>query len=168
MNKVQIRIAGLLTAVFVLLTAEMSFAQTMEILRVLNREMLTPEAAIPGAGRKVTLPEHFSIKDSAGMQILILEVRQPNNDRTAFRVIRQEVALDKIKRIVKDINIIFETERNAVITTATDSDGVSDIRTGDLFFLQLSYQEHNEYLAGELIKAFKKAGFTIEKGYWYD
>ncbi|WP_290792182.1 hypothetical protein [Flavihumibacter sp. UBA7668] len=47
-------------------------------------------------------------------------------------------------------------------------DGTASTQTTDLFFLNLSYVKQNEYLAKELIKAFRKAGYEIQKGSWFD
>ena len=137
-------------------------------------------------GEKFEVVKNFSIKDSlltmtavnsegkevgemqTAMKILSIEVKKKSDYGEDFYTEKQEVDLQKIKAVVKDINIIFETEPNAVKITQTKENGEKNIRTSDMFFLQLSYGKQNEYLAEDLVEVFRKAGYTIEKGFWYD
>ena len=85
---------------------------------------------------------------------------------------QQIVALQDITAVTKDIGIFFETAPEKVFVTQSEyfDDGNYKITTGelDLFRTHFTTLRENEYLADELVKAFKKAGYTIEKGYWYD
>lgn len=185
---------SLLTSLL-LLQSLFAFAQTEEIVHILNQELKKEERAqkkdaanYPAESFQVVKP--FGIKDSTltmtvvkedsrtkemvddklvatDLKILSIEVNKKSHDGT-FYVQKQEVDLRKIKAIVKDINVIFETEPDAVVITQTNVKGEPIVRTSDLFFLNLSYDKQNESLADELIKAFAKAGYEIEKGVWFD
>ena len=85
---------------------------------------------------------------------------------------QQTVALQDITAVTKDIGIFFETAPDKVqfIRKEYFEDGnyTKSSTTKDLFRTHFVSLRQNEYLADELIKAFKKAGYKIEKGYWYD
>ena len=49
-----------------------------------------------------------------------------------------------------------------------DGNSIKTSRKTDLFRTHFISLRDNEYLADNLVKAFKKAGYKIEKGYWYD
>lgn len=89
-----------------------------------------------------------------------------------YYLYKQEVALKDITAVTKDIGIFFESAPEKVFVTQSEyfEDGNYKITTGelDLFRTHFTTLRENEYLADELVKAFKKAGYTIEKGYWYD
>lgn len=180
----------LITFLFLLLSV-FTFSQTDEIVKILNRELKNEirtqkKDAKNYYGEKFEVIKNFNIEDSiqtmtvikadgtedglvqTTMKILNLEVRKKNYYGGDYYTEKQEVDLSKIKAIVKDINIIFETEANAVKITRTEENGDKTIRTGDMFFLHLSHEKQNEYLASELIKAFKKADSDIKKGFWHD
>lgn len=162
----------LLTPFFLLLISQTSFSQQQEIVKILNKEL------------KKEISHQFKDPDFSGdtlwvvtpyridSNVLSVTIRKKDPYDGKYYTEKQEIALDKIKSIVKDINVIFEAEGDAVrITqTATDTDGppAAETRYYNLFFLQLSYEKQNEALADKLVKAFKKAGFTIEKRFWYD
>ena len=85
---------------------------------------------------------------------------------------QQIVALQDITAVTKDIGIFFETEPDKVQIIRQeyfeDGNSIKTSRKTDLFRTHFISLRDNEYLANELVKAFKKAGYTIEKGYWYD
>ena len=85
---------------------------------------------------------------------------------------QQIVALQDITAITKDIGIFFETEPDKVQVIRQeyfeDGNYIKTSRKTDLFRTHFISLRDNEYLANDLVKAFKKAGYTIEKGYWYD
>jgi len=110
----------------------------------------------------------YYIKDSLGGKFLTLEIKKQNYYNKTFYTIRQETELSKIKTIVKDINVIFDTEPNAVTITETEENGKQHIYTENMFFLRLSHEKKNDKLGKELVKAFKKSGYTIKKEFWYD
>lgn len=85
---------------------------------------------------------------------------------------QQIVALKDITAVSKDIGIFFETayDKLKVIRYQYYSNGEvqKNIHYDNLlrtYFVSLRDVEH---LAYDLIKAFKNAGYTIEKGSWYD
>lgn len=57
------------------------------------------------------------------MKILSIEVKKKSDYGEDFYTEKQEVDLQKIKAVVKDINIIFETEPDAVKITQTKENG---------------------------------------------
>ena len=85
---------------------------------------------------------------------------------------QQIVALQDITAITKDIGIFFETEPDKVQVIRQeyfeDGNYIKTNRKTDLFRTHFISLRDNEYLADDLVKAFKKAGYKIEKGYWYD
>ena len=85
---------------------------------------------------------------------------------------QQKVALQDIRAVTKDIGIFFETAPDKVTLIRKeyfdDGNFLKSSTTNDLFRTHFISLRQNEYLADELVKAFKKAGYTIEKGYWYD
>ncbi|MFY7665675.1 hypothetical protein [Flavobacterium sp.] len=85
---------------------------------------------------------------------------------------QQIVALQDIKAVTKDIGIFFESapEKVQVIRQEYFEDGnyIKTNRKVDLFRTYFVSLRENEYFAKDLVKAFKKAGYTIEKGYWFD
>ena len=85
---------------------------------------------------------------------------------------QQVVALKDITAVSKDIGIFLETayDKLKVIRYHYYSNGEvqKNIHYDNLlrtYFVSLRDVEH---LAYDLIKAFKNAGYTIEKGSWYD
>jgi hypothetical protein len=100
--------------------------------------------------------------------VLSLTVKKKSYYDNSLYIMRQEVALDNIISIVKDINVIFVTKEDAITVTKTDANGHVSTRSDNLFFLQLSVAKNNESLANAVVKAFKKEGFTIEKSHWFD
>jgi hypothetical protein len=85
---------------------------------------------------------------------------------------QQIAALKDIIAVTKDIGIFFETASDKVILIRKEYYGDGKyIKTNtitDLFRTYFVSLRQNDYLANDLVKAFKKAGYTIEKGYWYD
>ncbi len=78
---------------------------------------------------------------------------------------KQEVDLNKITKLSKDINVIFVTQPDAV---KIYENGIEN-RTYSLFFLQLCCSErYNEIWGRKLIALLKKAGYSIELDNWYD
>jgi len=178
-------------ALFLLLQSFFALSQTSEIVKILNLQ-LKKETKAQKEDRgnynaeKFEVQKNFSIKDSiltitainsegkevgemqTTMKILSIEVKKKSDYGEDFYTERQEVDLQKIKAVAKDINVIFETEPDAVKITQTKENGEKSIRTSDMFFLQLSYEKQNEYLAEYLVEAFKKAKYAIQKGFWHD
>lgn len=115
-------------------------------------------------GENFEVLKNFSIENNR----LSLEVKRKSDNGTEVYTEKQEVDLYKIKQIVKDINIILETEPHAVTITNTKENGEKSVRTTDMFFLHLSYEKQNEFLADDIVEAFQKAGYKLKKGFWHD
>lgn len=85
---------------------------------------------------------------------------------------QQIVALKDITAVSKDIGIFLETayDKLKVISNQYYSNGEvqKTIRYNNLFRTYFVSLRDVEHLAYDLIKAFKNAGYTIEKGSWYD
>lgn len=98
--------------------------------------------------------------------ILVLEL-QKESLIDSYYIEKQEVPLCKITKIVKDGQLLFETDSNAVKVT-TIKDGQTQYFTRSTFYLAIVREKKNEYLSKKIIKAFYKEGFIIEKGFWAD
>lgn len=167
----------------------LSFSQTSEIVKILNLELKKEtkkqkEDSGDNSGEKFEIVKNFIIKDSILMTAINFEGKEVREMQTTMKILsielkkkscggdfyneKQEVDLRKIKSVIKDINVIFETEPDAVKITQIDENGDKSERKSDMFFLHLSYEKQNEYLADDLVEAFKKAKYTIEKGFWHD
>ena len=85
---------------------------------------------------------------------------------------QQIVALQDVTAVTKDIGIFFETAPDKVTLIRKeyfdDGNFLKSSTTNDLFRTHFISLRQNEYLADQLVKAFQKAGYKIEKGYWYD
>lgn len=104
--------------------------------------------------------------------ILVYTTKNYFTNVNGYYLYKQEVALKDIIAVTKDVGIFFESAPEKVLVTQSEyfDDGNYKITTGefDLFRTHFTTLRENEYLADELVKAFKTAGYTIEKGYWYD
>lgn len=140
-----------------------------QIQNILNQQLqneiqarLVDTTAYPG--HKFTLVEKFQIAN----KLLTIEVKRVNPNTGEVYHEKQEVELNKIVGISKDINTILETKPDAVKITYKNAKQVSEIKYSNQFLLYLSYNRQNEYLADDLIAVFKSAGYQIKKGGWYD
>lgn len=161
------------------------FSQTTTITQILQKTLQQENEA-----RKMMYTEVDTLDNDVGLQqmdIDSLEVTEPfiiKNDtlyyttkhhfafENGYYFYQQVVALKDIVAVTKDIGIFFETQPEKVFVTKSEyfDDGNYKITRGelDLFRTNFTTLRQNEYLADQLIKAFKKAGYKIEKGYWYD
>lgn len=117
----------------------------------------------------LTVVEPFAIKN--GILSITTKRKQTlyseNDDKytETYIIEKQEVALNQIVELTKDINVIFVTRPDAVKI----SENGTETRTDDLFFLKLCCSaKYSEIWANELLALFKKAGYTIEMDSWYD
>ncbi len=155
-----------------LLSCFISFSQQTEIVEILNKE-LKKEARLQlknpdFSGDTLWVVTPYRIDSN----ILSVTVRKKGYYDDKYYTEKQEIALHKIRAVVKDINVIFETDPDAVriteVTENADGSPLTETRYYNLFFLHLSTEKQNEALADKLIKAFKKTGLTLEKRFWYD
>ncbi|WP_131726144.1 hypothetical protein [Chryseobacterium sp. Leaf405] len=148
-----------------------SFAQEKEILKILNRELKREvKSQFKSSnfnGDTIKIIEGFSITKD---KILTFTIRKTSPYFNGYQIIKQQVPLNKIKKIGKDIQIILETEKNAVEThfTTFDENPKEQIIHESLFFLYFSSKKENDDLGIELQEAFRKAGYEVQKGNWYD
>lgn len=178
-----------------LLHSFFAFSQTSEITKILNRKLeneirAQSEDTINYYGEKFEVVKTFSIRDSiqqmivtnadgiedrliqTGLKILSYELKHRFCYGGGYQIEKQEVPLDLITAIAKDVQILFETKPNAVKITRTNyyDDGRIENVTdqSDLFFTHLKYERGNEDLGYKVKKLFEKAGYEIKKGDWYD
>ncbi|MFC3159592.1 hypothetical protein SAMN05443633_11375 [Chryseobacterium arachidis] len=149
----------------------MAFAQEKEIVKILNRELKKEvKNQIKSSnfnGDTIRIIEEFSItKDKK----LTFTIKKTSPNFTGYQIIKQEVPLNKILKIAKDLQIILETERNAVSETfiTFNEEKKEEKLQGSMFFVYLTIEKRNEHLGDELQKAFEKAGYKVTKEYWYD
>ena len=165
-------------------SANSIFAQTTTITQLLQKTLQKENKA-----RKMVYTEIDSLGNEIGLNkqdIDSLEVAELaiQNDtlfyttkhhfafEKGYYLDQQIVALQDIIAVTKDIGIFFETAPDKVqfIRKEYFEDGnyIKTSRKTDLFRTHFISLRDNEYLANDLVKAFKKAGYKIEKGYWYD
>ncbi len=130
----------------------------------LNKELKLQKEASYFEADTLIVVEPYKIENN----ILSVTVKKRSYYTKEFYLEKQEIDLDKITSIIKDINVIFETDNDAVKITQTDFEGKITTRNFNLFFLHLSTEKNNEFLAKNIIKAFKKEGYTIENRFWFD
>ena len=166
-------------------SANSIFAQTTTIAQILQKTLQQENEA-----RKMVYTEVDTLGNEIGllqMDIDSLEVTEPfviKNDtlfyttkhhfayEKGYYLEQQIVALQDITAVTKDIGIFFETEPDKVQVIRQEyfeeSNSIKTSKKTDLFRTYFISLRDNEYLADDLVKAFKKAGYKIEKGYWYD
>lgn len=108
-------------------------------------------------GDTLIIVEPFKIEN----KVLSITVKKKSYSDNALFIEKQEIALDKVISIIKDINVIFETESDAVKITQTKLNGDTIETTSHLFFLHLSAVKNNESLAQDIVKSYKKEGYPI-------
>jgi hypothetical protein len=148
-----------------------TFAQEKTILKILNRELKREvKNQVKSSnfnGDTIRIIKEFVITTD---KKLTFTIKKTSSYINGYQIIQQEVPLNKIKKVGKDIQIILETEKNAVETkfTTFDEEPKEQILNESLFFLYLSNEKQNDDLGIELQNAFQKAGYDVQKDYWYD
>ncbi len=149
------------------------YAQEKQLVKVLNkalREEVKVQKKDPGnyCGELFEVVAPYSINGTK----LSVTIKKQLPEEEGYITETHEVVLDSIVHIVKDINILFETWPGAVTVTRhtiyKNAPATTEVFGSALFFLQLCHEKNNEIFADELIKAFKKEGYTIKKSHWYD
>ncbi len=175
--------------VIFLLQSVFVFSQTKEFVRILNKELKKELKRIdknPNA-EKFEVIQFYQLRDSvivmeeyqedpqetrrimqADLKILSVEIKKKNEYTGKFYTEKQEVSLGEIEEIQKDINILFTTQKDAVLVTIIDENGEKEKYRTDLFFLHLREEKNNEDFADELVKTFNETGNFVEKGIWAD
>ena len=161
------------------------FAQTTTITQILQKTLQQENKArqmmyteIDSLGNEIGLnkqdsdslvaTEPFIIKKDS----LFYTIKKEFSMEKGYYLEQQIVALQDIRAVTKDIGIFFETAPDKVQFIRKeyfeDGNSIKTSRKTDLFRTHFISLRDNEYLANDLVKAFKKAGYKIEKGYWYD
>jgi hypothetical protein len=161
------------------------FAQTTTITQLLQKTLQKENKArkmvyteIDSLGNEIGLnkqdsdslvaTEPFIIKKDS----LFYTIKKEFSMEKGYYLEQQIVALQDIRAVTKDIGIFFETAPDKVQFIRKeyfeDGNSIKTSRKTDLFRTHFISLRDNEYLANDLVKAFKKAGYKIEKGYWYD
>ena len=166
-------------------SANSIFAQTTTITQLLQKTLQKENKArkmvyteIDSLGNEIGLnkqdsdslvaTEPFIIKKDS----LFYTIKKEFSMEKGYYLEQQTVALQDIIAVTKDIGIFFETAPDKVQFIRKeyfeDGNSIKTSRKTDLFRTHFISLRDNEYLANDLVKAFKKAGYKIEKGYWYD
>lgn len=166
-------------------SANSIFAQTTTITQLLQKTLQKENKArkmvyteIDSLGNEIGLnkqdsdslvaTEPFIIKKDS----LFYTIKKEFSMEKGYYLEQQIVALQDIRAVTKDIGIFFETAPDKVQFIRKeyfeDGNSIKTSRKTDLFRTHFISLRDNEYLANDLVKAFKKAGYKIEKGYWYD
>lgn len=165
-----------LLSIFILLTFFGFFsanAQESKVVKILNRELGKEAKArlkdIQNVADSLVIIQPYSLDKN---NTLSLTVKQYLADGEGFEIIKQEVPINKIKFLNKDINVIFETEEAAVTITTTTYATTGPVKSQSVnagtFYTHLYSIKENESLSRELQKAFKKAGVAVMVNFWAD
>ncbi|WP_374540189.1 hypothetical protein [Flavobacterium sp.] len=174
----------LILILFTILRFTTSFAQTTKITQLLQvtlqqenkvRKMIQVE--IDSLGNEIGLMKQDL--DSLEVTELVVKndtlyytTKQKMLYQEGYYLEQQVVALKDITAVSKDIGLFLETayDKLKIISNQYYSNGEvqKTIRYNNLFRTYFVSLRDIEYLAYDLIKAFKNAGYTIEKGSWYD
>lgn len=178
------RKSGYVLLLLIMLQTNYASSQTTTIIHLLQKTLQQENEA-----RKIVYPEIDSLvneialikKDVDSLEVTELTIQNDSLYYTTkhqfiyekgYYLDQQKVALKDITSVTKDIGIFFETVADKVILTRQeyfeDGNYSKQTSTNDLFRTHFISLRGNEYLADELITAFKKAGYKIENGYWYD
>lgn len=174
----------LILILFTILRFTTSFAQTTKITQLLqvtlqqeNKARKMIQVEIDSLGNEIGLMKQDL--DSLEVTELVVKndtlyytTKQKMLYQEGYYLEQQVVALKDITAVSKDIGLFLETayDKLKIISDQYYSNGEvqKTIRYNNLFRTYFVSLRDIEYLAYDLIKAFKKAGYTIEKGSWYD
>lgn len=165
------------------------YTQNSKLVKLLNKELKKELKRIeknPDA-EKFEVVQFYQLRDSiliqeehnedpqaprkimqANLKILSVEIKKRNEYTRKFYTEKQEVSLGMIEKLQKDINVLFTTQKDAVLVTETDENGKKESYRTDQFFLNLNQEKNNEHFADELVKKFNATGNFVEKGIWAD
>ena len=144
-------------------------AQEKTIVKLLNSQLQKELKSYPNETSLVVL-QPFKIDEKKELSV---KLKVTNVHMGESEIITRKVYLGKIKSLVKDINVLFETEGDAVtiVTTTITNDGTVKSETTnnyDLFFTEINKDKDNEGFRDKLITAFKNAGYKIDCTIWAD
>lgn len=148
-------------------------AQEKQLLKLLNDELqkqVKYQFKSPRFGDDtIKVMEPFTIKEG---KVLSLKIRQYQPHMDGYVEWLQEVPLEKVLTVDKDINVILRAGREDVRSVGTryipgEEPRVFEERT-NLFFLFFYTPDNNEALSKKIRQAFAAAGYRIETEYWAD
>lgn len=147
-------------------------AQNNQITKLLNDQLQKEYNQLYDAEEKVTfkIVEYFTIND--GVLTFAYTTYNPYSEEVDTVIC--SVPLAKISQVGKDVNVFFSTSGTKDIIlkqVSYDKEGNKireNITTSDFMLTQINKEKNNENLRDKLIKAFKKAGYTITSEFWYD
>ena len=144
-------------------------AQEKTIVQLLNKQLQKELKLDPNDSSLVVL-QPFKINEKKELSV---KFKTTNVHMGESYIITRTVHLGKIKSLVKDINVLFETEDNdvTIVTTTITNDGTVKPETTmsyGLFFTEINKDRDNEDFRDKLITAFKKAGYKIDCTIWAD
>lgn len=165
----------IIKTVCVLFVVAMPFAaksQKKEIINILNSalkyELKHQYSSSNFDGDSTVLLHGFTIDANS---VLSVEIKKTLRNSEGYMIEKQSVPLNKAAYIIKDINVIVESKNEDVVITTRyfykDGRKKTETRMSNLFFIHLHFP-NNEHIGNKLVKAFKNAGYNVEKPYWYD
>lgn len=181
------RTLKLSSILFVIFFANTTFSQTQEILKILNREleiqvekeslkvMSTDSSGVAYVSYIISdtmrIVKPFALKNNVLSFTVERTLKSHNTQYYGRIIITQEVALDKITGISKDIGVFLDAEPDSVTFSATmyhDNGKVESYEIKKGFMRTYLFSPTSKNFLEDLIKAFKKAGITIQKEVWYN
>lgn len=160
--------ARLFFAIVLLASFGSAYAQENKIVKLLNDQLQKELKLYPDSS--LVLLQPFEINDRKELSV---KFKTSNPNLGESDITTATVHLAKVKSLVKDINVLFETEDDAVtlVTSTTTEDGIvrpSETAHSNLFFTGISKETNNESFRDKLLAAFKKAGYKIGCTIWAD
>lgn len=143
-------------------------AQENKIVKLLNKALIKDIVLKSNHfNDKITIIEPYKIQN--GVLSVTLEFKDENN----HYIEKNEVEINTINFIAKDINVLFLTNEKSVVTSHKNlkSQQIDDKKNKNFssqFFTGIRTEINNGKLAHRLQKAFKRAGVSIKIEYWYD
>lgn len=144
-----------------------TFSQEKKVVDLLNKQLMKEIKKFSDED-SLKIIQPFHVDES---KKLVLEVEKYNSYNEQWEVIKAEVPLDKISGFIRDINVIFETEYNDVSETITTYNEKRELlttntRNTNMFFTQISKENNIKSFRNAVLKAFKRAGFSINSEFW--
>lgn len=144
-----------------------TFSQEKKVVDLLNKQLMKEIKKFSDED-SLKIIQPFHVDES---KKLVLEVEKYNSYSEQWEVIKAEVPLDKISGFIRDINVIFETEYNDVSETITTYNEkrellMTNTRNTNMFFTQISKENNIKSFRNAVLKAFKRAGFSINSEFW--
>ncbi len=157
--------------IMLLLSTHFSFAQTGEIVKLLNEHFEFEQGFYDEyETTKPVLVSPFKVQNDT----LTFEHKAVYDDPNKIMFIKRAVHLKDINAFVKDKNVIFIAKKKAVKETQIIKNQKGDIiettsHFTDLFFTELHKNPDDNYtLRKPILEAFEIAGYPISSDYWYN